>query len=200
MPSTTWSSSAAAWPAPGSRAIWPCAACRSALIEQGDFASATTSPVVEADPRRPALSRAVRLLAWCANRSASARRCAVWRPTSCGRCRSWCRSTGSRRAASSRCASGLKLYDWLAPGRDRERYRVLPAVDALSLEPALRARDLRGAGYYFDDLLVYPERLCLENVLSACRLGRAGLQLRRRWPRSSATRSGGSPASARATS
>jgi glycerol-3-phosphate dehydrogenase len=66
---------------------------------------------------------------------------------------------------------GLKLYDWLAPGRDRERYRVLPAVDVLSLEPALRASDLRGAGYYFDDLLVYPERLCLENVLSACRLG-----------------------------
>ena len=66
---------------------------------------------------------------------------------------------------------GLKLYDWLAPGRDRERYRVLPAIDALSLEPALRARDLRGAGYYFDDLLVYPERLCLENILSACRLG-----------------------------
>jgi glycerol-3-phosphate dehydrogenase len=66
---------------------------------------------------------------------------------------------------------GLKLYDWLAPGRDRERYRVLPAVDVLSLEPALRASDLRGAGYYFDDLLVYPERLCLENVLAACRLG-----------------------------
>jgi glycerol-3-phosphate dehydrogenase len=66
---------------------------------------------------------------------------------------------------------GLKLYDWLTPGRDRERYRVLPAVDALSLEPALRAGDLRGAGYYFDDLLIYPERLCLENVLAACRLG-----------------------------
>jgi glycerol-3-phosphate dehydrogenase len=66
---------------------------------------------------------------------------------------------------------GLRLYDWLTPGRNRERYRVLPAVDALSLEPALRARDLRGAGYYFDDLLVFPERLCLENVLSACRLG-----------------------------
>ena len=66
---------------------------------------------------------------------------------------------------------GLKLYDWLAPGRTRERYRVLPPVDALSLEPAIRARDLRGAGYYFDDLLVFPERLCLENVLSACRLG-----------------------------
>jgi len=66
---------------------------------------------------------------------------------------------------------GLKLYNWLTPGRDRERYRVLPAVDALSLEPAIRPDELRGAGYYFDDLLLYPERLCLENVLSACRHG-----------------------------
>jgi glycerol-3-phosphate dehydrogenase len=66
---------------------------------------------------------------------------------------------------------GLKLYDWLTPGRTRERYRVLKAVDALSLEPGIRSEDLRGAGYYFDDLLLYPERLCLENVLSACRHG-----------------------------
>jgi len=66
---------------------------------------------------------------------------------------------------------GLKLYDWLTPGRDRERYRVLRAIDALSLEPAIRPDDLRGAGYYFDDLLLFPERLCLENVLSACRHG-----------------------------
>ena len=66
---------------------------------------------------------------------------------------------------------GLRLYDWLTPGRTRERYRVLPAVDALSLEPGIRSEDLRGAGYYFDDLLLYPERLCLENVLSACRHG-----------------------------
>src|SRR5437879_9406300 len=40
---------------------------------------------------------------------------------------------------------GLKLYDWLTPGRDRERYRVLPPIDTLSLEPAIRAEDLRGA-------------------------------------------------------
>ncbi len=66
---------------------------------------------------------------------------------------------------------GLKLYDWLTPGRQRERYRVLRPIDALSLEPAIRAQDLRGAGYYFDDLLVFPERMCLENVLSACRHG-----------------------------
>jgi glycerol-3-phosphate dehydrogenase len=66
---------------------------------------------------------------------------------------------------------GLRLYDWLTPGRGRERSRVLAPVDALSLEPILRARDLRGAGYYFDGLLLFPERLCLENVLSACRHG-----------------------------
>src|SRR5437867_5858265 len=66
---------------------------------------------------------------------------------------------------------GLRLYDWLTPGRDREHYRVLRPIDALSLEPAMAAQGLRGAGYYFDDLLVSPERLCLENVLSACRHG-----------------------------
>lgn len=66
---------------------------------------------------------------------------------------------------------GMKLYQWLTPGRDRERHRVISAPDALRLEPAIRAEDLRGAGYYFDDLLVYPERMCLENVLSARRHG-----------------------------
>jgi glycerol-3-phosphate dehydrogenase len=66
---------------------------------------------------------------------------------------------------------GLTLYDWLTPGRDRERYRVLKPVDALSLEPRVRSDGLLGAGYYVDDLLVFPERLCLENVLSAVRHG-----------------------------
>jgi glycerol-3-phosphate dehydrogenase len=66
---------------------------------------------------------------------------------------------------------GMWLYDLLTPGKTTERYRVMRPVEALSLEPAIRADDLRGAGYYFDDLLLYPERLCLENVLSAVRHG-----------------------------
>jgi glycerol-3-phosphate dehydrogenase len=66
---------------------------------------------------------------------------------------------------------GMWLYDLLTPGKNTERYRVLRPVDALSMEPSVRADDLRGAGYYFDDLLLYPERLCLENVLSAARHG-----------------------------
>ena len=66
---------------------------------------------------------------------------------------------------------GMWLYDLLTPGKATERYRVLRAVDTLALEPNIRAEDLKGAGYYFDDLLLYPERMCLENVLSAARHG-----------------------------
>lgn len=66
---------------------------------------------------------------------------------------------------------GMWLYDLLTPGKKTERYRVLRPEAALSMEPNVRAEDLRGAGYYFDDLLLYPERLCLENVLSAARHG-----------------------------
>jgi len=66
---------------------------------------------------------------------------------------------------------GMWLYDLLTPGRERERFRVLRPLDALTLEPSIQADDLRGAGYYFDDLLLFPERLCLENALSAARHG-----------------------------
>jgi glycerol-3-phosphate dehydrogenase len=66
---------------------------------------------------------------------------------------------------------GLRLYDLLTPGKRTARYRTLDPAEALALEPALRPDDLLGAGYYFDDLLLSPERLCLENVLSARRAG-----------------------------
>jgi glycerol-3-phosphate dehydrogenase len=66
---------------------------------------------------------------------------------------------------------GLRLYDLLTPGKRTERYRTISAARALALEPGLQPRDLLGVGYYFDDLLLSPERLCLENVLSARRAG-----------------------------
>jgi glycerol-3-phosphate dehydrogenase len=66
---------------------------------------------------------------------------------------------------------GLRLYDLLTPGKRTERYRTVGPREALALEPTLQPADLLGAGYYFDDLLLSPERLCLENVLSARRAG-----------------------------
>ncbi len=66
---------------------------------------------------------------------------------------------------------GLRLYDWLTPGKVADRFRVMRPVEALSVEPGIQADDLQGVGYYFDDLLVFPERLCLENILSAIRHG-----------------------------
>jgi glycerol-3-phosphate dehydrogenase len=66
---------------------------------------------------------------------------------------------------------GMRLYDLLTPGKTTDRYRVMRPVEALALEPGIRPEELRGAGYYFDDLLLCPERLCLENILSAIRHG-----------------------------
>ncbi len=66
---------------------------------------------------------------------------------------------------------GLRLYDLLTPGKRTERYRTIGAGQALTLEPTIRPEDLLAAGYYFDDLLLSPERMCLENVLAARRAG-----------------------------
>jgi len=75
------------------------------------------------------------------------------------------------RRSLARVRIGMWLYDLLTPGKITDRYRVMRPVEALSLEPSIRPDDLRGAGYYFDDLLLFPERLCLENILSAIRHG-----------------------------
>ena len=66
---------------------------------------------------------------------------------------------------------GLRLYDLLTPGKRTPRYGAVDAARARALESTLRPEGLLGAGYYFDDLLLSPERLCLENVLSARRAG-----------------------------
>ena len=138
-PSTTSSSSAAAWRAPASARDLALRGLSVALVEKGDFASATTVALLQAHPRRPALPRAVRLRA---------------RARVAPRARD-ARATGaSPRAAAA--VPGADLRRLLArphqgphrpqalrlahAGPDRERYRVLKAVDALSLEPGIRRR------------------------------------------------------------
>ena len=77
---------------------------------------------------------------------------------------------GSRRGLIT-VRIGMWLYDLLTPGKVSDRYRVMSPVEALSIEPGIKPDDLRGVGYYTDDLLLFPERLCLENALSAGRHG-----------------------------
>jgi len=67
--------------------------------------------------------------------------------------------------------AGMKLYDLLTPGKRTEHYRTISRSETVRLERYLEPQDLRGSGYYFDDLLLLPERLCLENILSAQRWG-----------------------------
>src|SRR3990172_1324751 len=56
---------------------------------------------------------------------------------------------------------GMKLYDLLTPGKRTEHYRTMSREETLRHEPHLEPRDLLGAGFYFDDLLLLPYRLCL---------------------------------------
>ena len=73
---------------------------------------------------------------------------------------------GTRRLITVRI--GLRLYDLLTPGK-----RTGPLPDpcrpsrAWPWSRASGPTNLLGVGYYFDDLLLSPERLCLGDVLSA---------------------------------
>jgi glycerol-3-phosphate dehydrogenase len=66
---------------------------------------------------------------------------------------------------------GMKFYDLLTPGKRTEHYRTISRQQTLRLEQYLNPEGLKGSGFYFDDLLLLPERLCLENALSAQRWG-----------------------------
>ena len=67
-------------------------------------------------------------------------------------------------------ALGLSLYDLLAVGRGIRRHRMLSARRATSLEPGLRVDGLRAAGLYMD-CQMDDARVCLLNILQAVSLG-----------------------------
>ncbi|HET9014255.1 MAG TPA: glycerol-3-phosphate dehydrogenase/oxidase [Thermomicrobiaceae bacterium] len=62
--------------------------------------------------------------------------------------------------------AGLSAYDLLARG-GLPPHRMLSRDEALRREPGLDPRGLRGAALYHDAQVTFPERLALENALSA---------------------------------
>ena len=66
--------------------------------------------------------------------------------------------------------AGLWLYDLLAAGRNIRPHRMLSARRALALEPGLRVDGLRAAGLYAD-CQMDDARLCLANILQAAGWG-----------------------------
>jgi glycerol-3-phosphate dehydrogenase len=65
---------------------------------------------------------------------------------------------------------GLGLYDVLAAGRKIRRHRMVSARRALALEPGLRSEGLRAAGLYAD-CQMDDARVCLANILQAIGFG-----------------------------
>ena len=65
---------------------------------------------------------------------------------------------------------GLQLYDWLAAGRALQPSRMLTPSKTVALEPALRRDGLRAAGL-FADCQMDDARLCLANILQSISLG-----------------------------
>lgn len=74
-------------------------------------------------------------------------------------------SGGSRRRAQIRI--GLLAYSALAGRKGLERHQMLDRGEVLEREPGLNPNGLEGGALYYDAQAEYPERLALENALSA---------------------------------
>lgn len=66
---------------------------------------------------------------------------------------------------------GMALYDALSFDKSLPRHRILSADELREREPMLEPRGLQGGAVYYDAQASLPERLCLENVIDARRLG-----------------------------
>lgn len=72
---------------------------------------------------------------------------------------------GSRSAPMIRL--GMVAYEVLSFGKNVDHHRMLSPQETLHRAPGLDPEDLRGGALYYDAQAIYPERLALENALSA---------------------------------
>ena len=62
---------------------------------------------------------------------------------------------------------GMIAYDILSYDKSMANHRMLSREQMLELEPGLNPEGLRGAALYYDAQITFPERLAVENALSA---------------------------------
>lgn len=68
-------------------------------------------------------------------------------------------------------ALGMRLYDILSYDKSLPSCQYLSRRETLELEPGLQMDGLIGSYLYYDCQILFAERLCLENVLSAAEHG-----------------------------
>ncbi len=64
-------------------------------------------------------------------------------------------------------AAGMQLYDLLSWDKSLPRHKMLDRAAAVAQAPGLLADDLVAAAQYYDAQVSYPERLVVENIVSA---------------------------------
>ncbi|HEY6097417.1 MAG TPA: FAD-dependent oxidoreductase, partial [Candidatus Deferrimicrobium sp.] len=67
--------------------------------------------------------------------------------------------------------AGMKIYDLLARRKATPHYGTVSAGDAMRRAPGIRREGLLGAAVFYDYQLLIPERLVVENLLSAAGAG-----------------------------
>ncbi len=67
--------------------------------------------------------------------------------------------------------AGMLMYDLLSYGKEMPRHKSLSRGEVARREPAVSRDGLRGGFTYFDGQVTFPERLCVENVISAVAAG-----------------------------
>jgi glycerol-3-phosphate dehydrogenase len=62
---------------------------------------------------------------------------------------------------------GMRIYDRFSRGKSLPSFRHLSRQRTMEMEPGLALKGLRGAYEFYDAQIALPERLCVENALSA---------------------------------
>ena len=68
-------------------------------------------------------------------------------------------------------AAGMRLYDMLSYDKSVPSYQHFSRRQMTEIEPGLRMAGLKGAYRFYDCQISFPERLCIENALSASEHG-----------------------------